>query len=93
MRGIPKSLMALFTVENGRGFSMAAAIKLRGDFTDDDLRRLARSSRDAKQVRRLLALAVIRDGGSRTEAARIGGVGLQSCGTGWCASTPRVQMG
>lgn len=56
---------------------MAAAIKLRGDFTDDDLRRLARSSRDAKQVRRLLALAVIRDGGSRTEAARIGGVGLQ----------------
>ena len=56
---------------------MAAAIELRGDFTGDDLRRLARSSRDAKQVRRLLALAVIRDGGSRTEAARIGGVGLQ----------------
>jgi len=56
---------------------MAAAIGLRGDFTGDDLRRLARSSRDAKQVRRLLALAVIRDGGSRTEAARVGGVGLQ----------------
>ena len=49
---------------------MAAAIELRGDFTGDELRRLARSSRDAKQVRRLLALAVIRDGGSRTEAAR-----------------------
>ena len=56
---------------------MAAAIGLRGDFTGDDLRRLARGSRDAKQVRRLLALAVIRDGGSRTEAAQIGGVGLQ----------------
>ena len=56
---------------------MAAAIELRGDFTGDDLRRLARSSRDAKQVRRLLALAAIRDGGTRTEAARIGGVGLQ----------------
>ena len=56
---------------------MAAAIELRGDFSGDDLRRLARSSRDAKQVRRLLALAAIRDGGSRTEAARIGGVGLQ----------------
>lgn len=56
---------------------MAAAIKLRGDFSGDDLRRLARSSRDAKQVRRLLALAVIRDGGSRTAAARIDGVGLQ----------------
>lgn len=56
---------------------MAAAIELRGDFTGDDLRRLARSSRDAKQVRRLLSLAVICDGGSRTAAARIGGVGLQ----------------
>src|SRR6187431_2237929 len=64
-------------MENGRGFSMAAAIELRGDFTGDDLRRLARSSRDAKQVRRLLALAAICDGGTRTEAARIGGVGLQ----------------
>ena len=56
---------------------MAAAIELRGDFTGDDLRRLARSSRDAKQVRRLLALAAICDGGTRTEAAQIGGVGLQ----------------
>jgi transposase len=56
---------------------MAAAIELRGDISGDDLRRLARCSRDAKQVRRLLALASIRDGGSRTEAARIGGVGLQ----------------
>ena len=56
---------------------MAAAIELRGDFSSDELRRLARSSRDAKQVRRLLALAVIRDGGSRTEAAQLAGVGLQ----------------
>lgn len=56
---------------------MAAAIKLRDDFSNDALRRLARESRDAKKVRRLLALAVIRDGGSRTDAARIGGVGLQ----------------
>ena len=56
---------------------MAAAIELRGDFTGDDLRRLARASRDAKQVRRLLALAVICEGGTRTEAARVGGVGLQ----------------
>ena len=64
-------------MENGLGFSMAAAIELRGDFSGDELRRLARESRDAKQVRRLLALAVIREGGRRTEAARIGGVGLQ----------------
>jgi transposase len=59
------------------GFSLAAAIELRGDFTGDDLRRLARSSRDAKQVRRLLSLAVICDGASWSAAARIGGVGLQ----------------
>jgi transposase len=56
---------------------MAAAIELRSDFSGEDLRRLARASRDAKQVRRLLALAAILDGGTRTEAARIGGVGLQ----------------
>ncbi len=56
---------------------MATAIWLRGDFTGDALRRLARRGRDAKQVRRLLTLAAIYEGGSRTEAARIGGVGLQ----------------
>jgi transposase len=56
---------------------MAAAIELRSDFSGDDLRRLARSGRDAKQVRRLLALAMICDGESRTAAARVGGVGLQ----------------
>lgn len=56
---------------------MAAAIGRRDDLSGDDLRRLARDSRDAKQVRRLLALAAIRDGGTRTEAARVGGVGLQ----------------
>jgi len=56
---------------------MAAAIELRADLSGDDLRRLARDSGDAKQVRRLLVLAVIREGGTRTEAARTGGVGLQ----------------
>jgi hypothetical protein len=56
---------------------MAAAIRLRPDYSADELRRLARASRDAKQTRPLLALASIYDGGSRTAAARIGGVGLQ----------------
>ena len=56
---------------------MAKAIALRADHGADDLRRLARASRDASQTRRLLALAAIYDGASRTEAARIGGVGLQ----------------
>jgi transposase len=41
------------------------------------LRRLARQSRDPDQTRRLLALAEIYEGGSRSDAARIGGVGLQ----------------
>ena len=56
---------------------MAKAIPIRADHGADDLRRLARASRDASQTRRLLALAAIYDGASRTEAARIGGVGLQ----------------
>ena len=36
-----------------------------------------RATAGTKQVRRLLALAVIAEGGTRTEAARLGGVGLQ----------------
>lgn len=57
---------------------MSAAVPLREDFTADDLRRLARGSRDAGQSRRLLALAQIYDGGTRTDAARTGVVGLQT---------------
>ena len=56
---------------------MGAAIGLREDFGGGQLRALARRAKDAGQVRRLLALAVIYDGARRTEAARIGGVGLQ----------------
>ena len=56
---------------------MAVPIALRQDFDGPGLRRLANQSRDAAQARRLLALAEIYDGGSRTDAARIGGVSLQ----------------
>jgi len=56
---------------------MAAPIPVRLDFTADGLRAAAKRTRDATQARRLLALAVIYDGGTRGEAARIGGVGLQ----------------
>ncbi len=56
---------------------MAAAIGLRGDFGSAELRALARTVKDAGQARRLLALAVIYDGARRTEAAKIGSVGLQ----------------
>ena len=56
---------------------MAAAIGVRWDYTSADLRRFTRRCRDADQVRRVLALAVILDGGSRSEAARMAGVTLQ----------------
>jgi transposase len=58
-------------------FVMAAPVRLRTDFDSDTLRRLARASRDADQTRRLLSLAVIYDGGSRSDAARFASVTLQ----------------
>ena len=57
---------------------MAAAVRVRGDYGAGQLRELAKRSDEANQTRRLLALAAIYDGGSRTEAAKIGGVGLQT---------------
>ena len=59
---------------------MARAITLRFDFDGPKVRRLAKASKDAAQARRLLALAEIYDGGSRSDAARIGGVTLQIIG-------------
>lgn len=56
---------------------MRAGVQIRTDYSAGDLRGIARRSGDADQTRRLLALAVILDGGSRSEAARTGGVGLQ----------------
>jgi len=56
---------------------MAAAVGLRGDFDAGALRAAARRSKDGPQARRLLALAAIYDGATRTEAAQIGCVGLQ----------------
>ncbi len=56
---------------------MSAPIPLRRDFVASQLRGLARKTKDGPQARRLLALAAIYDGGTRTEAAKIGGVGLQ----------------
>ena len=55
---------------------MSAPIALRQDFDVSQLRSLARRTKDGPQARRLLALAAIYDGATRTEAAKIGGVGL-----------------
>ena len=52
-------------------------VALRTDFTAAGVRTAARQSKDGAQARRLLALAAIYEGASRTEAARIGGVTLQ----------------
>lgn len=57
---------------------MGAAVKLRGDFGSDELRRLAAKAKDADQARRLLALAAIADGMKRKQAARVGGMDRQT---------------
>lgn len=72
---------------------MAAAIGIRTDHTSEDLRWFARRCGDPDQVRRLLAIALILDGGSRSDAASLLGSRCRSCGTGSCASTQMVLMG
>ena len=57
---------------------MSIPVPLRTDFNAGAVRRAAKASKDAAQGRRLLALAEIYEGGTRTDAARIGGVGLQT---------------
>lgn len=57
---------------------MSVPVALRSDFTGLQLRALAKQTKDAAFARRLLALAEIFDGGSRSDAARIGGVGVQT---------------
>lgn len=56
---------------------MSVPIPLRRDFDAARLRSLAKKTKDGRQTRRLLTLAAIYDGATRTEAATIGGVGLQ----------------
>ncbi len=53
------------------------AIPLRVDFNARTVRAAARRSKGVPQARRLLALAAIYEGATRTEAAKIGGVTLQ----------------
>ena len=57
---------------------MPAAVRMRSDFSAEELRRLAATTKNANQSRRLLSLAAILDGMSRTEAARIGGMDRQT---------------
>lgn len=57
---------------------MAAPISLRVDFDGTMLRALALSEKAGSVTRRLLSLVTIYDGGTRADAARLGGVGLQT---------------
>jgi len=52
-------------------------VPLRVDFDAQMVRLAAKRSKDVQQARRLLALAAIYTGASRTEAAKIGGVTLR----------------
>src|SRR3954471_23059029 len=75
--GFPRAGESESMVANGR-FAMRRGLTLRGDYDAARLRGLARRTKSAAQGRRLLALAEIYDAGSRTKAACVGGVGLQT---------------
>src|ERR687897_315508 len=57
---------------------MPAPVSVRTDFSAGELRRLAAATKNANQSRRLLSLAAILEGMSRTDAARIGGMDRQT---------------
>lgn len=63
--------------QNGKPPEFAMPIPLRTDFDASLVRIAGRKSKGGAQARRLLALAAIYEGASRTEAARIGGVTVQ----------------
>jgi hypothetical protein len=64
-------------IQDGEPRRFAMPLSLRADFDAQMVRLAAKRSKDGPQARRLLALAAIYEGASRTEAAKIGGVTLQ----------------
>ena len=57
---------------------MPSAVRLREDYSAQELRALARRSKDVNQSRRFLSLAAVRDGMDRAGAAKIGGMDRQT---------------
>ena len=55
-----------------------AAVALKDGMSSKQFRSAAKATDDANQARRLLALAAIRDGMNRSEAARVGGMDRQT---------------
>jgi hypothetical protein len=64
--------------DGNRGVDMGQAVAVRTDYTAGAVRRLAKQAKDAAQARRLLAIATVLDGASRTAAATIGGMDRQT---------------
>jgi transposase len=60
------------------GIAMPAAVRLREDYSAEELRALARRSKTINQSRRLLSLAAVRDGMDPGAAAKIGGMDRQT---------------
>src|SRR5262245_28198623 len=59
-------------------FAMGQAIAVRTDYAGTEVRLLAKRAKDAAQARRLLAIAAVLDGSSRTEAATNAGMDRQT---------------
>lgn len=57
---------------------MPRVVEIKPSHTSSELRRLAASTKDANQSRRLLSIAGALDGMSRSEAAKIGGMDRQT---------------
>ena len=55
-----------------------SAVRLREDYSVEELRALARRSKTVNQSRRLLSLAAVRDGMDRGAAAKVGGMDRQT---------------
>jgi transposase len=80
-RGIPNWVSIGFPVRSrfGRVREMGQAVAITNrDHSAEALRRIAARHKDAEMVRRLLALALVLEGGSRTEAARRNGMDRQT---------------
>ena len=60
------------------GWAMPSTVRLREDYSAEELRALARRSKDVNRSRRLLSLAAVRDGMDRGPAAKIGGMDRQT---------------
>jgi transposase len=57
---------------------MGSAVRIRTDYSAEELRRLAKASKNVGQIRRLLSLAAVLEGMSREDAARVGGMDRQT---------------